>query len=360
MSQRKVFLSFIQKQPDEAIAHFLAKSLAEKNFEVHVVTNELRFGNKNQEKYTSLICGTDVFITLLSERAMVSEMMTVEIQLARQQFDKRKISIVPILINLPDNEIINEVVEQALSGIDLLQWNSQTSNDELLFLLLNRLSGGSKPKTEEQTESNAETKSVRQNTAGIPLPNAPLVPPGGNIAYNSLYYISRSGEDKFVDNILREGALLRIKGPRQFGKTSLLSRTIHFAKQHNHNIVALSFQHFGNDSMNDLDSLLMYLASYTTRKLKLQNRIKDFWEDEFLEGKMKCTAYFEEYILEQIQSLWYLQLTKPTAFLEIQFSLPIFLECLELGTKSEILIRFGINSNSLFRTLLRRIWLSVN
>lgn len=303
MSQRKIFLSFIQKQPDERIAQELSSNLKSHNFDVTLTTKKLRRPKSKGSEYTSEIQNADVFIALLSERAMVNEMITTEIQIAKHEYDKRGMLIIPVLINLPDNEIINELIENALSQIDFIRWDDNISVEQTMFLILNRINKTQKNNENKvvSDEQNNE-RNVRQNTIGLPIPNAPLVPPGGNIAYNASYYITRQGEDTFVQDILREGALLRIKGPRQFGKTSLLSKIIHFAREQNHHIVALTFQKFRNDVVNDLDKLLVQISAYTTRKLKLENRVKEYWSDEFLEGKMKCTAYFEEYILEKLDN----------------------------------------------------------
>lgn len=50
----------------------------------------------------------------------------------------------------------------------------------------------------------------------------------------------------------------------------------------------------------DLDRFLRWFAASVGRRLKLPNRLNDYW-DEVFGSKDNCTAYFEEYLLAGLE-----------------------------------------------------------
>jgi hypothetical protein len=73
-----------------------------------------------------------------------------------------------------------------------------------------------------------------------PTPNALLEHPTGQVPLDSIYYVKR--EDSKAHAMLHAPySLIRIKAPRQFGKTSLLSRLLHEAKAHQYKSLTQAF-----------------------------------------------------------------------------------------------------------------------
>jgi len=135
-------------------------------------------------------------------------------------------------------------------------------------------------------------------TLDIPLEEPKL--PGGQVSLASAFYVERSPIEKLCyQAILQPGALIRIKGSRQMGKTSLMARILHHAKQQGYLTVPLSFQSADGDILADLDKLLKWLCVSVGRTFKLENKLADYWDND-LGSKTSCTAYFEEYLLAEI------------------------------------------------------------
>jgi AAA-like domain len=63
--------------------------------------------------------------------------------------------------------------------------------------------------------------------------------------------------------------------------------------------VPLSFQIADSVVFGDLDRFLKWFAASVARRLKLPNKLNDYWDDVF-GSKDNCTAYFEEYILPSL------------------------------------------------------------
>ncbi|MEG4204827.1 AAA-like domain-containing protein [Microcoleus sp. Pol7_A1] len=126
--------------------------------------------------------------------------------------------------------------------------------------------------------------------------------PGGPIPIDSPFYIDRSpAEARACAEISKPGSLIRIKGPRKMGKSSLMLRIIHAAAEREYRTVNVDFQQADAAVFGSLDKFLRWLCVNVARQLKLEPNLDEFW-DEDMGSKVSCTLYFENYLLEQIDS----------------------------------------------------------
>lgn len=134
-----------------------------------------------------------------------------------------------------------------------------------------------------------------------PLPDAEPEIPRGQVRLKSQFYIERPpSEAKCYEEIGRSGALIRIKAPRQMGKTSLMARILSHAQEKRYRAIPVSFQHADRATFEDLGHLLRWFCGKVARKLRLPHRLDEYWEDTF-GSKDNCTGYFEEYLLPAIE-----------------------------------------------------------
>jgi diguanylate cyclase (GGDEF)-like protein len=126
--------------------------------------------------------------------------------------------------------------------------------------------------------------------------------PGGPIPLNSRFYIDRSpAEARACAEIGKPGSLIRIKAPRKMGKSSLMLRIIHAAVDRGYRTVTVDFQQADEAVFATLDKFLRWLCVNVARQLKLEPNLDEFW-DEDMGSKVSCSLYFENYLLEQIDS----------------------------------------------------------
>ncbi len=95
------------------------------------------------------------------------------------------------------------------------------------------------------TPSLASRNLLATPSLAIPLPPTPtqLDMPEGSVSLDSPFYIDRPPiEDECYSAIDRPGALIRIKAPRQMGKSSLMQRVLNHSKQLNQITSYLNFQ----------------------------------------------------------------------------------------------------------------------
>ena len=98
-----------------------------------------------------------------------------------------------------------------------------------------------------------------------PLPVADpgsLREPGGGISPKSHLYIERYAiESDCFAEVLQEGSLIRIKAPRQMGKTSLMTRILAHAEANDCPTIYLTFQTASSEVFSSFNTLLHWFKN---------------------------------------------------------------------------------------------------
>jgi hypothetical protein len=99
------------------------------------------------------------------------------------------------------------------------------------------------------SEESISPKIVSKSTIPSPLPVAEPELPSGQVRLASAFYVERVPyEAQCYKEILQPGALIRIKAPRQMGKTSLMARILYQAQRAgiSHSSVEFSTRRYGS------------------------------------------------------------------------------------------------------------------
>lgn len=116
-------------------------------------------------------------------------------------------------------------------------------------------------------------------------------------------YIERPPiEERCCQEITKPGALIRIKAPEGMGKTSLSARILNSAYQLNYNTVFLNIYLADKTNFSSPDAFLKWFCVMVGRGMGLDNKLQDYWDDDFSSGKVNCTDYFEKYLLAKIDN----------------------------------------------------------
>lgn len=125
--------------------------------------------------------------------------------------------------------------------------------------------------------------------------------PEGQVSLDSAFYVERPPiESDCYEAIVKPGALIRVKAPRQMGKTSLMSRILHQAKQQGYQTAVLNFQSADAEFLTNLDQFLQWFCASITWELNREDKLTDYWKGGMLGSKNKCTNYFQRYLLSEI------------------------------------------------------------
>lgn len=119
--------------------------------------------------------------------------------------------------------------------------------------------------------------------------------------FDDLYVKRTSIESACCQALSQPGALLRLKGSRLIGKTSLMNQVLVEMKEHDYAVVNLSLKLTDkNTHFTSLNRFLRWFCSNVSRELELSNQLDEYWDEADLGCKVSCTIYFQDYILEQL------------------------------------------------------------
>jgi hypothetical protein len=127
-----------------------------------------------------------------------------------------------------------------------------------------------------------------------------LEEPTGFVPLGSPLYIPMEAINDCT-KILKEGkiTLLRIKGPRKSGKTSLVERLLRWGEQNSYDVVRFDFQTIDEACFTDLDRLLKELCREICREMGIDPQFDTYWNDQ--SAINACNHYFTDYLLKHFQ-----------------------------------------------------------
>ena len=155
------------------------------------------------------------------------------------------------------------------------------------------------PETEPETEPALVPEGAPDETAPR-TPVAALEFPDGQVPLGSPFYVERSPiEADCFQAIVNPSALIRIKAPRQVGKSSLMAQVLDHAQQQGYRTVNLSFQEADGDIFESLEGLLQWLCASVAHTLGLPDQLANYWTGP-LAKKQKCSNYLQDYIFAKV------------------------------------------------------------
>lgn len=167
--------------------------------------------------------------------------------------------------------------------------------------------------------------------------------PEGQVSLESPFYVERPPiESDCYKEIVKPGALIRVKAPRQMGKTSLMARILQHGTTQGYKEVPIYFEQADREVFANLDQFLQWFCASVAWELNIPERLVDYWKG-VLGSKNKCTNYFQRYLLAEINSPLVLGLDEVDLIFQYQRSPLIFLDCCDLGMSVRRMMQSGKN-----------------
>jgi len=136
---------------------------------------------------------------------------------------------------------------------------------------------------------------VKGQISALELPNTP-------VPLDSALYVQRPPTETLAyEEIIKPGALIRIKAPKHMGKTSLVMRISAHAQQRGYQAVRLNLLQAEDAVLGDLERLLRWFCANITLQLGIESLLDEYWDAD-LGFKVSCTTYLQGYILGQLDS----------------------------------------------------------
>ena len=345
----RVFISYRDQSADKALALKFHQAFEAAGLRAFMAAESIQLGDEWRDRISVALRQCDYFLLLLSPLSATSEMVTEEVKRARALRDKRRDQggaarpvILPVRVQFPLDDPLNYELRGYLQRIQQREWWSDADTpaliDELMALMTSQSGAeeeqpgsgqniqqetGQQGQPETQPETQRKISLVEEDEApplpvaqpmveGVDQPPLPVAEPelkrepGGAVQFKTGLYVARPPiETDCFAEIEQPGALIRIKAPRQMGKTSLMARILNHAREQGFQTVPISFQRADSRLFNDLDLLLRWFCSQVGRRLKKLPELEDYWAGDKGEGfgsKDKCIAYFEECLLEDLDA----------------------------------------------------------
>ncbi|MEM9275847.1 MAG: AAA-like domain-containing protein [Cyanobacteria bacterium P01_F01_bin.143] len=297
---KKVFISYRTQEPDISLAQKFYDHLKAAEHNPFMAAKSIPWGENWVERIDQELKSCDYFLLLLSEQSVISDMVAAELRTAKKlQNELGKPVILPIRLNLPIDDPLNYELRSSLQTIQQKSWNSTADTSKLLEEILAVIEG--EVQLEPVDDAIAPVvKSVAKNRP--PLPVADLELPGGTMRLDSKFYIKREPWDsRCLQEIENQAGLVRIKAPRQMGKTSLLARIRDRAAELDYRTVTWDILETDEQTFSDSTRFLKRFCASISRKLDIPPRkVTEFWDEELFGPKENCSDYFEEYILSAL------------------------------------------------------------
>jgi hypothetical protein len=123
--------------------------------------------------------------------------------------------------------------------------------------------------------------------------------PSCSVSLDSSFYLERSFGKQVERELKKPGALIRIKAPREMGKTSLLLRSLNYANHLGYHTVCLNLEQVEFSVLDEVNLFLRWLCANISQQLQFKPMLDQYW-DEDLGSKISSTLYLQDYILESI------------------------------------------------------------
>jgi AAA-like domain len=135
----------------------------------------------------------------------------------------------------------------------------------------------------------------------LPLPTSIILDlPKGQVPLKSSFYVDRQPFESLCQEVIQEpGALIRIKAPKETGKTSLMARILSKAREQDYITVTLSLRLADDCIFLSLERFLKWFCACMSQSLGLPNRLEEQW-DEIFGNNYNAISYFEKCILASI------------------------------------------------------------
>jgi hypothetical protein len=254
---------------DEGVLKWLEGAFAARGYQVFV-DRHLGIGVEWAKELDRRIRDSDAIIPLLSAASVQSEMLAGELQIAHEEGQKRhgKPRILPVRVNF-EGDLPSEMAA-VLNRLQYFLWKEPQDNQRLLSELVSALE---KPPAE-------------------PIAGAP---PTGVLPLHSKYYVDRPVDQEMQAAVRRQDSVIRIRGARQVGKTSLLARGLEQARAPGTRVVITDFQQLNTSDLESVETLFRTLGEWIADELKLDIPLDQFWS-----SRRNPSRRFNQFICQEI------------------------------------------------------------
>ncbi len=235
----------------------------------------------------------DIILCLVSAAFLASPYCSdIELKRALERHASGEARVIPVILRPAD------WTGTALGGLQALPPNGKPvtnwSNRDEAFLSIVR---GIREVASQLLARPAPTPTPPPLPSSASVPVAALEIPEGPVRHDSAFYIHPSDEARCCAELDKPGALIRIKSPKGFGKSSLTARLLAYASAQGYRTVGLNLEGTDQKFFADSELFMQWFCASVGRELGLRVRKEDYWDDIF-GANDNSSDYFETYLLK--------------------------------------------------------------
>lgn len=273
-------------EPDGYVLALLERELRSHGYRVFV-DRHLAVGVEWAREIERQLRSSVAVIPLLSAGSIHSEMVEHEIQTAHEAAQQGGTPrILPVRVSFTGG--LPETLSALLDSLQYFAWGGPLDDARLVQELVRSLQG---------TVGGAPAPTA----VPVELPPQPepttLEPPGGAVPLGSRFYIRRPADELFLQAVARRDSIVLVKGARQMGKTSLLARGLHQAREAGARVVLTDLQKLNVAELETADSFYRALAERLARQVRAATRPEAVWSTA-MSPNLNFELYVTDHILE--------------------------------------------------------------
>jgi serine/threonine protein kinase len=217
----------------------------------------------------------DAVVILLSPASVQGEMLAYEVEMANhaaQQQNGRPL-LLPVRVQFAGPW--PEALRPFLDSVQSFSWGSAEDDDHLVGELVRALEG-----TPQDGSRDSRPR---------------IEPAGGAVDLSSEFYVVRPTDEAFRQAVTRWDSIVLVKGARQMGKTSLLARGLHQARESGARVALSDFQKLSLQDLESAESFFLALGGFLADQLDL-----DVLPDATWDKRRSPNVNFERFLRREV------------------------------------------------------------
>lgn len=306
---KKVFVSYCHSEPDSSLASTFVEALSGAGH-IAFIDTKIQWGTEWARIIRSELEKADFLLVLLSQNSSDSIMVREEIKIGYKLFQEHgSPELLPIRISLPFDHDIPYDISAILSNIQQLTWTHESETSQLVDFLLGRISQSNAPAFQNihsqlNTPSHFsiidnDSPSMSEGIISSYADPRDFIRPGGAISLSNEHYIEPNEFDLAKNEILKKRSVVTIKGPRQFGKTSMMIRLLHFVKTTSNStrVAFIDFQSIENEFFSSHSKLWKRIIDDISFQIEIASQDRNNWDHKA--STLQNLNNFVEYIFDK-------------------------------------------------------------
>lgn len=276
-NQPYVFISHATVEPDIGIAREFKGALEHAGCQVFLASDSIMISDYWPQQIDDALKRCDILLLLLTESSAISDWVAEEVQRARERWHSRtdgKPIIAPVRVEFPHGAYIPYDLACYIGRVQQSVWTSATDTAAIVAALLKLTTQESGDGEEAFAQPALPDRIV---TFSAPVPSAEPIIPSGQLELASAYYIKRRVDDKCSTYILNPSAVIRIKAPRQMGKSSLLARVLARAQETGIATASLTLQLLSTRTLSSEDGLFRWFCQRVAIQSGVPEAVQQCW-----------------------------------------------------------------------------------